>query len=238
VYSRFEGWCYLLLFLSVYFRRWYLVFLFTFLACWTDERALIGAAFAALWWLFRENGPDGMFNFKAVASKRYAAVVAAVLMYVAMRYVLQTRLGYYTPTAGVGFKYILYGFRYFNFGTWTFLEGLWIPVLYKFYLLLKHRHRAFFTVNLLVLAVAVVSSFVVFDITKSGSYVFADALLALAVMARYCEPARIRTVLGYAALVCFLFPPYFIILDINPYILQQESVPVIISKLIVKRYSL
>lgn len=231
VYSRFEGWCYFFLFLTIFFQRGWLVFLFAFLACWTDERAILGLGNVFLWWIYKEHGFDKISLNASLLQRKYMIVVYAILSYIVIRVLLQFQFGYYIPSSGIGLVYILRGFRYFNLGTWLLLEGLWLVVLYFIYLMFQHRRNIFLALFLFVNGFIALSAFIVFDVTRSGSFSFIAAFIAL-VGVQQMAPVKLRELMKYAALLCLLFPPYYIILDINPYVLQFESVPIQMIKLL------
>jgi len=64
----------------------------------------------------------------------------------------------------------------------------------------------------------------VFDVTRSSSYIFPIIFISIALLKNYLSKESMRKLLLISAVVCFLFPAYYIITDVYPYTLWYKPI--------------
>jgi hypothetical protein len=184
------------------------------LACWTDERALVALPAVAVWWTCG----------RTVRRPAVSAALSAGAAYLLGRAVLAQAFGLRTPVEGT---LLFWGQTHLvALGSFTFLEGLWIPVVVALLELLRLRA---FRLGLAYAACVCATAFVAFsveDITRSGSYLLPAALLSIRILAGSLRPRRLRGLLCAAAIVCVLFPAASVIG--NVWVVGEQPLPLIL----------
>jgi hypothetical protein len=177
-----------------------------FAAIWTDERALVGAAFLYFFPLLTSTG-----GIRRFVTGKSAAAVAAVVAYIGLRAYL-TLIYSYTrgATGGVGLHVLKDQVTAVPFAIWTGLGGVWILVAAGIFALWIQKRYWLAAAFSAVLLGAVGSSLIVIDITRSVAYCFPAVFVALAAL---CHTERIRPIESLAAVaaaISFLFPTYYV----------------------------
>jgi hypothetical protein len=183
------------------------VALLVLLAAFTDERAL-GAGLLACFWFVVRGRREGASGRARWLPRPAWGVLLATAAYVGARQVLARRFGLATPigeTAAVGLDQLRGQLTSMPFGVWSVLEGLWLPVLAGFALLWR-RWRLPSGIVILVLALQLLSAHCVWDVTRSGMYVFPVVFVSAAALARVETPDTVRALFLLATLVCVLAP--------------------------------
>lgn len=229
VYAYFSGWAFFFLFAAVFFRHPVAVFLLSFAAAWTDERGVIALAYVMLYWQYIDY-PQQILPWRLRISTKALAALAALMVYAIGRLYLQS-LGYYTPFPGL-MHYVAGNVDVFQFGVLSVFEGLWLLILYKYYVLLTKKRYELFFVNGLVTTALLLSSFVVWDVTRSGSFMLLEVFLSAWIVFRECGLQKLYKYTSYSAIVCLLIPPYYVITDSGPLILQRSIIYVAAKSLL------
>ncbi|MEI7801648.1 MAG: hypothetical protein WCI97_03270 [Bacteroidota bacterium] len=207
----FDVVAYLFLLLAMLYSNVFLIFTFTFLAAWTDERAVVASLLIFLWWKFNEiKTTDFSFSSFFRFEKKSSAVLLSLICYSAIRISLGKYFGLHTPDKGIGFEVFMNATDVMGLGLWTALEGFWLLLVIFFVVLLKQKR---YTVTLSMAAMTTVIMLIAFsveDITKSAGYMFPIIFIAVAVLADKFSRIDLRKILLACALVCFLFPSYYL----------------------------
>ena len=93
-------------------------------------------------------------------------------------------------------------------GVWTFLEGLWIPILAALWTWKDPSARPYVAASLAGGVLLVGGALAVIDLTRSGAYLFPAVFVALRLLASRTDQAFLRATFFVAALVCLIFPDY------------------------------
>lgn len=198
---------YFFLFLAVYFRSPYLVFLFCQLAFWNDERGFVAGVFVLLWWWFVPQWQTNR-SFKVEFRPQVLAVLVAWFAYVAFRFgYLEAVLGMHSTYNEGEFEATLpQNLKVFGFKIGWGLEGLWLIVLFAFMVLWKtnDRLRLFFMASALVAFSLLAMT--IYDTTRSSAFAYIIVFPCLVVLAENTEKQRLRAILLLIALLCFLHP--------------------------------
>jgi hypothetical protein len=195
------------LFLSIYFRNPWLIFLAMFTATWCDERAVVaGSLVFAYWWIAEKLKEDKPISF--VPNAQMLAIIAAEIAYIALRF------GYLMPYQGMEGTYkegefteqLFASLPSFGFKLIWVLEGFWLVMLLAF--LILYLKKDYFkllivfggTIGMIVLG------FTTYDSTRSGSFVFPMIFLGLIAVKTKLTEKEMRIFLFLVALLCFLHP--------------------------------
>jgi len=180
---------------------------FVLLGAFTDERALVAALFVHLWFVTRGLLREGSSRRVWMPGPSWG-ILAAAAVYAGLRWFLAHRFGLATPVgeaALVGLGPLRGQFGSFPFGVWSILEGLWLPVLAAIGLLWT-RFRLVGACLTGVLVALVLGAHCVWDVTRSGMYVFPVVFIAAAALADREARQTLRATYLLSALVCALTP--------------------------------
>lgn len=178
-----------------------LISIYTFLAAWTDERALIASSVSVLFW---------GFNRSTANRSKAVAVIVAGTVYVGIRAYLTARYSYNCRPIGVGLSVFLNQINIMPLAIWTGLGGNWIIVLCGMVVLfLRKRYlmaMAFLGSVGAVMAVAVV----VIDVTRSMAYCLPAVLVGLNALIESESPKTIKRFATISGVVSFIIPTYYV----------------------------
>lgn len=192
---------------AMYFRNPLLVILFSLLAFFTDERALIASPLMLIWFLVRSSDKNN-FSFQDLfrfTSKVFTLLVSW-LLYGALRYFFATHFGLHSGTGGTNMfaKQV----NNFLFGAWTGLEGFWLIIFLGFILLYVNRSWSLMFVTAAAMLLVMVIAFSVVDITRSVAYLFPAVFIFLELLRKNESAEFVRKISLFTFLIC-LFPTYY-----------------------------
>jgi hypothetical protein len=121
--------------------------------------------------------------------------------------------GIATDTVGVSPKLALVQFNNFPAGAWTGLEGGWLLVLAATMILIRGRRLLFLAAYLGAIAIILVVSMCVYDITRSMAYLLPAIFVALDVLAEVESIPDLRLICGMSSLVSIISPNYCAVVD-------------------------
>lgn len=202
----FDGLGIFFLLCALNYRKRLLLTLFVFLSAWCDERALIASS---LVWLFVVREDTNGNYFKRTFNKNALFVFAAWGLYAAVRYLLATKLGLRTDTAGIGLSVLLNQINNIPMGIWSALEGLWIPVIYCLVILYRDKRYLEMLKMAGICTMILFAGLSVVDITRSVVYLFPVIFTALLIISRYISKEKQKQLLWYALILCFVYPAYY-----------------------------
>ncbi|MFN4146606.1 MAG: hypothetical protein ACK4GN_12335 [Runella sp.] len=202
--------CFMLL--SFYFRQPLLVFLFSQLGFWCDERALLNSSYIGLWYLWPL--VDEWLEKRQIAAKKVPATVVvllvSVMVYIALRQWLTTKYGLKVghdnalSAQSLAWSLSIIGDK-FTRG----LEGFWLLIFAGLTAMILRKD----TLKLLLLggclAVTWIVALMVADGTRALSYGFVGFFILLAYLKDHVPVHQIRLLLIVSALISLMLPISF-----------------------------
>jgi len=201
---------YLFLLLAMLYSNVFLIFIFTFFAAWTDERAVVASLLIFLWWKFNEiKATDFSFASYFKFEKKSSIVLLALLFYGFGRFLLTNYFGLQTPAKGIGLEVLMNATDSLGLGLWSALEGFWLLLIVCCIFLFRQKKYVVALSISLMIAVIMLIAYSVEDITKSAGYMFPVIFIAVAILFETISKIDLRRLLLLCAIVCFLFPSYY-----------------------------
>lgn len=161
-----------------------------FLACWTDERAILSLGLIGLTSLLLSD-----LELKSRWNRCWM-LAGAVLSYFAVRKVVAMVCQWSPADMSMLGDNLLGSASYGQLATWTCLEGAWILVALAIWKNWQIQAR----LNSIALSAAavgcIVSCLIVLDISRAGSFAFPLIFASLAALFRHSNPAGSRAELG------------------------------------------
>lgn len=211
IWAQRDPFGYVFLFLALLRRHVLLTFCTSFLAAYSDERALIASALVFLFhWMEGHESPLRRAKPTLTWPDRHAwAVVAAWGAYFATRLYLAHFHGFKTGTSSIGPAMFIDNLTWHCWGLWSGLEGMWLFIAVVFYII---GRRSGWLMAVLCVGVFITLSGVsvlVTDTTRSIAY-GAVFLFPAFILAHRHLPERTFKGLVVAAFLCSLLcPQYF-----------------------------
>jgi hypothetical protein len=180
--------------------RPFFLFLISFLACWTDERAIVSLTYISLIIL-----SSGLLEMRAKVI-RCVSIAATVLAYLGLRLVLSRLFDWnYLDTAELGTRAIKQTLPYLGWAAWVGLEGGWILIAFALSNLWKRKTLLQLAVFLGFVVLCVASNLIVYDTSRTASFSFPLIAVALGIMKAAGSPLKqIRDLTAASALVSLL----------------------------------
>jgi len=178
----FDGTCYLLILMAMFWRSPLLIWLFVFAASWIDERGLVATGYVFIWWLIQSQKDEKeniSFKKLIILNTRSLAVVLAWVSYFALRTYLHKSYHFQTYTENIFGKDSAYQhtMSIAHFGLFTGIIWYWLFILAATIVLLWRK--SFLPLILLygVIGASTVSALLVYDVTRSAAYIFPAAII-------------------------------------------------------------
>ncbi|WP_191908834.1 hypothetical protein [Larkinella humicola] len=203
-----DGYVFCFMALAVYFRNPLLVILFTQLAFWCDERALINSSYIGLWYalpVLKTVVQTRKFDIRQIPVPLVALVVSVVI-YGSIRKWLELTYGMKIGhDASWSARTLAWSMSYVGDKMARGLEGMWLILLVAFWALAVRRQWLELVLLggawLLTMVVAVL----VADGTRSLSFGFMAFFFALAILNRYLTRSQLRVVLLSSAVISLMY---------------------------------
>lgn len=214
-FTWFDTFAFFFLLCAMYSKNALVIFLFSTLASWTDERAFVALGIVLLFHLMSGATFEGNRKvvFQRLIRREVLSVLAAMLMYLLLRLVLMQFYGMHTPTEGANWDMIKVTYPYLPFGIWTFLEGLWILFIIAIFLALARRELLQVVFFVLPVIVFILIAGLVSDITRSGSYLVPLVFVLLGYVSRHLDQSKLRYTVLIGAAITLFFPAVVICTD-------------------------
>lgn len=187
-------------------RRVPLIVLCTFLAAWTDERALPVIAFVALFHHVVES--PSIRWFTALRDPRVLAAIGGAVLHVVTRVIVTRAFGIEQPS-NLGFEYVKDQLSILPVGAWTGLEGMWLFVAVAAVVFWRVRERFLALAYVGLIGVFLIGTIAVVDVTRSAAYLLPAGFVGIAVMARFCTKDLLRHVSYAAFALTAIWPLYY-----------------------------
>ena len=169
------------------------------LACFTDERALLGSALVLLFHVVRT---------RSWVTLQTAAVAAGVVGYLVLRFVVTEATGLETPRGGIGVGVILDQYVGGPLAAWSAFAALWALVLAGLVMLWLRQRRLEVLVFAGLVGATLFAAMIVGDTARSMTYAVPAVLIALAALAGQRLAALRLLLLGICAVS--LLPNYYV----------------------------
>jgi hypothetical protein len=204
----FDGVAFTLLCLALYSRYTITTFLAVFLACFTDERALIASSLIYLWFFITQQELISI-NLKSffIVKPKIIAILCAWAAYFTGRYILTTMYGFRTETGGTTF--FREQINNLPIGIVSGLEGFWIIIGISVSILLYEKKWILFAIYMLLMSIIIFVAMSVADITRSMAYLFPAIFISLYLISKVENKHTIRYISFVVLLLC-LFPTYYV----------------------------
>lgn len=208
-----DGYAYFFLMLALLTRNPFLLFGFLQIAFFTDERALVGAAYIVLWWtaaslMNRNEGTTLASIFRNAFQSRTWVVIAAWVVYFAIReYVMHTYFPHHDYST-MGTPVLFADGHRWGLGNslWTSFEGSWLLLGTAGFLLFQSGRRWLLLVLLLGFVFLLITGIFVHDIDRALGYGFPFLLAASLILSRLIPALEYRKLVFVMALVCIISP--------------------------------
>lgn len=209
----FDVIAYLFLGCAMLSSSWFLIIVFSFLAFFTDERALIASGMIYVYFLVLDKPEVVQYDVADLfpKSRRCFALITAWIIYFLVRFYLSYQFQLETNSAGI-IDYVKSDpglMSAFPFGVWTGLEGFWIIVILAAVMLLKSA-KPLLLLYLLSMIVVILVALSVFDITRSMAYLFPSVFVASIIISRNVNKSTMRYIVMAVSVVCLFFPTYYL----------------------------
>jgi hypothetical protein len=224
-YTHFDGWAYFFILMALYNRNLFAIFLFATMAAWIDERGVLALIFPIL---FHQVEASKDKNFALLPLLRPArssiAVLLAVAGYIALRLYLTHAYNMHTPANDANLSVLNQNIIHtsFGFGAFTFLEGFWLLLPAVILTGIKNKHYILMTLILGAILAFSLVVFCVYDLTRSGSYLFSVIFVFLVYIRQFVQIANFRSILAVCFFFCFIFPPINYV-AFNDFLLRVEK---------------
>lgn len=206
----FDVLAYCLITAAMYWSNPILIYLATFLASFTDERALIASGLVFFFWVIRNADFRELSLLKFLKPNQYAlAVLLSGISYLAARIVLARLFNLGTQVEGPGLRLAVKQINALPFGLWTGLEGFWLIVSVAALLLYNQRQYVALILGGLFIGAVCLGAMCVFDITRSMAYVFPAAIIGLQIVSLGENNRFLRYLTLCSGFIC-MFPTYYI----------------------------
>ncbi|MGC4056190.1 MAG: hypothetical protein QM757_45880 [Paludibaculum sp.] len=176
------------------------VALCTFLAAWTDERALLAAPCVFLFHMVhRANGLRSSLG-----------VILGLGGYGLARMYMTTAGNYSPALSGIGAHLVAQQLNVLPMALWSGLGGCWAPILGGCTVLFLRRRFAIGILFSLLVAGLSLSAFCVIDTTRSLAYLLPAVFVGLAVLSQTESPHWIYRGIASTAVLSFFLPPFYL----------------------------
>ncbi|MFD1143915.1 hypothetical protein ACFQ4C_22510 [Larkinella insperata] len=203
-----DAYVYCFMALALYFRNPLLVILFSQLAFWCDERALINSTYIGLWYLLpliQTVVKTRKFELRLIPAPLVALVVS-VMLYGATRKWLELTYGMTVGhDASWSARTLAWSMSYVGDKMARGLEGMWLILLAAFWALAVRRQWLELVLLGGAWALTMLVSVLVADGTRSLSFGFMAFFFALAILKRYLSAGQLRFLLLSSVVISLMY---------------------------------
>jgi len=198
--------------LVLFLRKPVWVLIFSQLAFWCDERALINSTFIGLWFLIPLL--DNLFtnkklDFKLIPAAVYTLVISGII-YVALRKWMEISLGLSIGhDSSLSEKTVMWSLSIFGDKITRGLEGMWLILFGALAILVLSKQWIKFTLFSGSLLITVIIMLMVADGTRALSYGFVAFFIALKILHDQISTKQLRYLLILSALISLMLPLSF-----------------------------
>jgi hypothetical protein len=218
----FDGIAYFFILIALISNKPIIILSTVLLAAFTDERAFLSAVVVLFFHLI-----DEWENRKSIALSsfpRTASIFLGIAVALVLRFVIEYSFNIHLENGGMTVAKFLADTPFWGMALWTFLEGYWLLIVLLCLCLIYEKNYLYLAVLIIIITVFTFASFSVFDKTRSGSYIFPIIFLAVKYLKMKIIIEEWRFLFLVIAIICFLFPAYYIISDTPPYTLWYKPI--------------
>ena len=213
VIGYFDGYCYLLLLLSLLTRNQALALLAFFGSLYVDERAYLAVPLCAFcrFWLYRDARQTGLALLWLEAFGALGVLVVGLLL----RAWLHTYCGLISgaQSTNLGLATLRDNFQVSTIGLLSGLD-FWLYVAFiPAWYLWQQKGKLLAGAYVIYLGGCLIAMLLVLDLTRCTAYLFPAVLAGVFAMARAERPAFTEYMLAIFCAIALLFPPLFVVGD-------------------------
>ena len=182
------------------------IFTLCVMGSFIDERFIIAMPLLVLFKTY--NSPN-----MGVLLKSASPFVLAVITVTIIRVYLSHAFGLHVPMGNgsdIGISAFQKDFQYLPLGFFSGLEFLWLIIAYALFELIKSGQKKLAIAYSTATFSIIVASFMVFDITRSITYVYPSFLLAILFLTKTNTLASYVNAIKLCCLGCFLFATFYV----------------------------
>lgn len=206
----FDAFSFFFILLVMFLSNPILIFIFSSLALWNDERSIISLCLVILYNRFVLQ--QSLKELLLKIDKKTIAIILSLIGYISLRLYITHVYNIHINTYGIGFLWNLkHNYPFFPIFFIFVFEGFIILSLQSLYILYKQKNNYFFYLFLLVVVFSVFFIYNVSDIIRSASYLFPLIFLFIKIFESESSINEKYKTSVYQ-LVCFislLIPAYF-----------------------------
>jgi hypothetical protein len=232
----FDGFAYLFILCAMYNSNLILIFLFSTLAAWIDERGFIALPIIYFYHQLQpqlNNENKSQFKSLLVPNKMGITVILSMLMYLSLRYLLGYLYNMKTPSEDLNYHLFIENTHYISLALWNFLEGFWVFILLGFFTFIINKQYFNFSILFIYIICQLLVTFFVADLTRSGTYILPLSI----VFFKYLYDKQVilfyRQLSFVSLLLCLFTAPTFICTDWPAQYWYKDSLPVYVFKKII-----
>lgn len=174
----------------------------SFLAFYTDERAILSSLLIIVWWQTKQS----FVNKKAflIPSVQSLILVASIFLYFITRYFLINNLGFKNQFAGI--NCLPSTFNSLGLTFWQMFEGFWVFVSLALYVLIKDKRFVIAFIWCTATLLVFIAGHFVMDLSRSVAYTFPSIFIAVLIVFNSEFKDSLKPYLISCLIVCFIFP--------------------------------
>ncbi len=223
-YTFFDAFSYFFLLLAMYNNNLFLIFIFSSMAAWNDERGFLALGIVFLFHFFSKRNFEKVNSLSLRLSPQCIGILSSIFTYIILRVFLSWKFNMHTPSDGANISMWSRTCTYMPIGMLSFLEGYWLLIIVSLTISFYNRDIVFIVSLLICLILFVVVAGSVTDITRSGSYVVPILFVAIGYLKSRLPIFEMRVLLLISFVFSLLIPQVFICPDWEMYSVFYNSI--------------
>lgn len=200
VYGFYDSFAYAFVLFAFFSSNPLLIFLLILSSLYVDERAYIACIGIIVYQLFNQK------NLKIIASVCIALIIAFLI-----RILLTHYCGLYLhPDQLLAKNTFLDNINNIGLATITVFKGFWFLIMITFVLLWVNRRYSYLVALVLYFGLLYSSSFIVYDMTRSMSYLVLIFPLTHNICNQYLEKKTLMKIYTFVVFLCIIIPTYLV----------------------------
>ena len=200
--QNFDGLSLMLVLCSFMSNNPFLIIISLITGFFNDERTIISAFLFTLYY----------FQFKSKLKTKYdnqypLLAFISIVFFICCRAYMQLNLGIKAPINGVGFSQFFSQINSISIGYFIFLEGFWIIILYSVYLVWNtNKKNPLFLLIIISFLIGSLSSFLVFDHSRSLIYSFPIIFFGLSYIRPLIDKQKLKKIILATLITSLIIP--------------------------------
>lgn len=180
-----------------------------FAASWNDERGIISSIFLLLFYVVESRHSNRAWLRSLLTDSRCLAVYSGWIAFFSTRLLYSWYYNIPNNLEGTGPGVLLDQINMIPMGLWTAFEGGWLLLLLSWLVLALNRQYFFLALFLTSLAIIMVGSLSVVDVSRSTAYALPALIIAVGILADLRNPNELRLYSFLACLLAVSWPAYY-----------------------------